>query len=167
MRPSWNTWEGGLGDEGQELPRRPSTDDLGGDDKQDNNEAPPDDVEHFTAQGWNQLVKQVEALARVASSCKLEVRYDAGTPYVNRCSSPSKSVTKATFTVVENSTGDVSITWPADTFPPAVISPHGLTLLSSASAVVDGHVEEITNGIRVRTRSGGSVAEVPFTICLN
>jgi hypothetical protein len=166
-RPTWNTWEGGTGDEGTELPRRPSVDDLGGDTKLDNYEEPPDDAEHFTAQGWNQLVKQVAALARVTPAAKLEVRFNSGAPYIARVASPRADVAPSTFTPTDHGAGDVSITWPADTFPPTVCSPTGLTLLSNAGAVVDGHVEEIANGIRVRTRSGGVAADVPWTITLN
>lgn len=165
--PNWNTWEGGVGDEGAALPRRPSIDDLGGDQKQDNNEYPPDDVEHFTSRGWNQLVKQVRALSKVTPACKLEVRFNAGVPYVARFSSPSSIVKQDTFTVTDNGTGDTTITWPPNTFPEHVCSPTGLTPLSSATAVVDGHVEEVANGIRVRMRSGGSPADVPWTIEIN
>lgn len=164
--PSFNTWEGGVGDAGPELPRRPSTDDLGGDAKQDNAKYPPDDVEHFTAAGWNQLVKQAAALARVTPACVLEIRFSGGAPYVARCSAASANVSIATFgTPTDNGTaGDTTIAWPADTFPPAVLSPSGLTLLSSSTAVLDGHVEEVANGIRVRTKSGGVAADIPFTI---
>lgn len=165
--PTWNTWDGGVGEDGAELPRRPSVDDLGGDQKQDNYDYPPDDVEHFTARGWNQLVKQVAALAKVASSCKIEVRFDGGAPAVVRFSSPRSGLTLATFQPTDNGIGDTTITWPADTFPAPVCSPTGLTLFSNAGAVVDGHVEEVTNGIRVRTRSGGSAADIPWTIEIN
>ncbi len=165
--PTWNTWDGGTGPDGAELPRRPSIDDLGGDAKQDNYEHPPDDAEHFTARGWNQLVKQVAALAKVAPSCKLEVRFSGGTPSVVRFSSPRGGLSLATFQATDNGVGDTTITWPADTFPDAVCSPTGLTLLSNAGAVVDGHVEEVTNGIRVRTRSGGAATDVPWTVEIN
>ena len=167
MAPEFNTWNGGTGDDGPELPRRPSTDDLGGDTKQDNSDHPPDDVEHFTAAAWNQLVKQVAALARVAASCKIEVRFTGATPFLSRISSPREDVTIATFTVTDNGSGDVSITWPADTFPTPVCSPTGLTLISSSTAVLDGHVEEITNGVRVRTKSGGVATDIPWTLTLN
>jgi hypothetical protein len=158
------TWDG---DGDDESPRRPSTDDLGGDQKQDDAEYPPDPVEHYTAGGWNQIVRQLAALAKVTAAAKLEVRFDSGAPYIARVSSPRSDVEIDTFTVVDNGDGDVSVTWPADTFPPHACSPTGLTLISSASAVVDGHVEEITNGIRVRTRSGGSATNVPWTITIN
>lgn len=162
--PQFSTWDGGTGDSGTELPRRPSTDDLGGDAKQDNHEAPPDDVEHFTAAGWNQLVKQVAALARVAASSKIELRFTGSTPFVSRVTSPRSDVTIATFTLTDNGAGDTSVVWPADTFPPTACSPTGLTLISSSTAVLDGHVEEIANGIRVRTKSAGAATDIPWTI---
>lgn len=163
--PSFNTWEGGTGDDGPELPRRPSTDDLGGDAKQDNTKYPPDDVEHFTAAGWNQKVKQLEAMARVVPACVLEVRFNAGAPYVARCSAASRNVSISTFgTPTDNGTGDTTIAWPANTFPPAVLSPSGLTLLVTTSADRAGDVEEVANGIRVRTKAGGVATDIPFTI---
>lgn len=162
--PTFNTWEGGTGDDGPELPRRPSTDDLGGDAKQDNSKYPPDDVEHFTAAGWNQLVKQAAALARVTPACVLEVRFSSGTPYVARCSAASSNVSIATFTPTDNADGDTTIAWPADTFPPAVLSPSGLTLLVTTSADRAGDVEEVSSGFRVRTKAGGVATDIPFTI---
>jgi hypothetical protein len=162
--PSFNTWEGGTGDDGPELPRRPSTDDLGGDTKQDNAKYPPDDVEHFTAAGWNQLVKQSAALARVTPACVLEVRFSGSAPYVARCSAASSNVSLTTFTPTDNGTGDTTIEWPADTFPPAVLSPSGLTLLVTTSADRAGDLEEVANGVRVRTKAGGVATDIPFTI---
>ena len=166
--PKFNTWEGGLGDAGLELPRRPSIDDVGGDQKLDNDENPPDDVEHFTAGGWNQKAKQIAALARTAASCKLEVRFDGGgAPYVARATSPNSKITPATFSKVDNGNGDTTITWPADTFPPFACSPTGFTLLSSSTSVVTGQVEEIANGVRVRTHVAGVLTNVPWTLTLN
>ena len=162
--PEFLTWDGNDDDE---LPRRPSTDDLGGDQKVNDDEKPPDDVEHFTASGWNQKVKQISAVAKVAASCKLEVRFDGGVPYVARATSPKSSLPLATFTVTDNGTGDTSIVWPANTFPAHGCSPTGLTLLSSSTSVVAGHVEEITNGIRVRTFVGGAATDVPWTLTIN
>ncbi len=165
--PDFLTFDGGTGDDGPELPRRPSTDDLGGDAKQDNNENPPDDVEHFTAAGWNQLVKVAAALSKTAPVCKLEVRFSGSTPYVARAPALSSNVTLSTFTVTDNGLGDTTVTWPANTFPPTACSPTGLTLLVTTSAVRACDVEEVTNGIRVRTKAAGAGADIPWTIDLN
>jgi hypothetical protein len=165
--PSFLTFEGGTGPDGTELPRRPSTDDLGGDAKQDNNDYPPDDVEHFTAAGWNQLVKVAQALSKTAAACKLEVRFTGSTPYIARAPALSANVTIATFTVLDNGIGDTTITWPANTFPSSACSPTGLTLLVTTSADRAADVEEVANGIRVRTKAGGAAADIAWTIDLN
>ena len=161
--PSFLTWDGGDGED----PRRPSTDDLGGDQKEDDAEFPPDPVEHLTADGWNQVVKQLAALSRVASACKLEVRFNSGTPYVARVTAPGSNVEVATFTVTDNGTGVTTITWPANTFPPHQLSPSGLTLLSSLTTRVEGHVEDVANGVKVYTFSNGTAADIAFTLEIN
>jgi hypothetical protein len=163
--PEYLTWEGDSEDD--VAPRRPSTDDVGGDAKEDDAEFPPDDVVHFTSAGWNQKAKQIPAIAKVAAACKLEVRITAGAPAVSRVSSPSSLVEPATFTPTDEGTGDTSVEWPEDTFPPHVCSPTGLTFLSSSASSVTGHVEEIANGIRVRTFIAGVAADVDWTITIN
>lgn len=169
-RPTWNTWDGGTGDGGYEAPRRPSVDDVGGDEKLDNDDAPPNAIEHFTSQGWNQKAKQVPALARVSCSCKLEVRFSGGTPFVNRSPGASINIQPSTFTVVDNGLGDTTVTWPADTFPVFECSPTGLTPLSALRALAT--VEEVTNGIRVRSwtldaSGNATAADVAWTLELN
>lgn len=165
--PTWNTWDGGTGVDGFEPPRRPSLEDMGGADKLDNDDAPPNPREHFTARDWNQKAQQHVALARVAASCKIEVRYNSGAPYVSRCPAAGSNVSPATFTVVDNGSGDTTITWPANTFPTAECSPTGLTPLSSSAQPCTGQVQEISNGIRVRMFQNGSAADVAFTIEIN
>lgn len=146
--PTYLTWDGGDGS----LPRRPSADDLGGDEKLDNDEKPPDDGEHFTAGGWNQKVKQLKALARVASPAKIEVRFDGGgAPFVNGFTAAGTLITGATFAPTDNGNGDTTIAWPANTFPVADVPPNALTLYSAGTSPITGHVEVLTNGIRVRT----------------
>lgn len=163
--PAYLTWDG---DSANGVPpRRPSVVDAGGDQKQDDSAYPPDPIEHPTAPGWNQKAKQIPALARVAPVCKLGVGFNSGAPFVSHCASPGTNVFTSTFTVTDNGTGDTTITWPAGTFPASVCPPTGLTLVSSSTSVSAAHVEQVTNGIRVRTFLGGSAADVPFTIEIN
>lgn len=169
--PDFCTWDGGTTDEGTEPPRRPSAEDCGGDEKLDDEEFPPDEKVHPTSQGWNQKVKQTVALSRMSASGKLEVDFSGGAPFVAAAAGCAAAVAPGTFTPNDNGTGDTSITWPADTFPPFIISPNGLTLYSSGTAPLTGYVEKITNGIRVRTFSwNGSAwvaANIPWSINLN
>lgn len=168
LPPDFCVFDGGTGDEGTELPRRPSTDDLGGDEKLDDAEFPPDPVEHPTAAGHNQLVKVVAALSRTAAACKLEVDFSSGVPFVKNVTALGSAVALSTFgTPTDNGTGDTTVSWPANTFPVETISPNGLTLYSSSTQVVAGHVEKVTNGIRVRTFVNGAAANVPWSISLN
>ena len=165
--PEYFIFDGGTDAEGAHPPRRPSVDDLGGDETVDDLEFPPDPREHPTAAGHNQTVKVVAAIGRTAASAKIEVRFNTGTPFVNRCTGLGSAIATSTFSPADNSTGDTTITWPAGTFPDFEISPNGLTLYSSSTQVVAGHVEEVTNGIRVRTFVNGAAADVAWSICLN
>jgi hypothetical protein len=159
-----NTWEGNGDDED---PRRPSTEDLGGDEKEDDAEYPPDDVEHPTAAGWNQKVKQIVAISRVTDVARLHVTFSGGTPSVNRVTAPSGNVTTATFDVTDEGTGVTLIEWNAGTFPPEEMAPHALTLLSSGTSRLEGHVDDsVTNGVRVYTFSNGTAADVNFVLAL-
>jgi hypothetical protein len=45
-----------------------------------------------------------------------------------------------------------------------VLSPSGLTLLVTTSADRAGDLEEVANGVRVRTKAGGVATDIPFTI---
>jgi hypothetical protein len=164
--PTFNTWDG---DGVSIVPRRPSTDDLGGDDLENDPEFQPVEGEMPTAQAWDQIVKQIAALARTAHSCGIEVKITAGDPAVTRAWAPRSSVVPATFSVVDNGPGDTSVTWPANTFPTSNGPPTGLTILSNSTATtsIRCHVEEITNGIRVRTSVNGSAADLDWAINLN
>lgn len=156
---TWNSVSG-------EAPRRPSTDDLGGDEKQDDQEYPPDEVEHPTAAGWNQKVRQIAALARVASACKIELRFDAGTPFIARVTAPGTDIDVGTFEVIDDGDGVTTIEWPANAFPPHTLSPTGLTVFSDSSDPCSGHLEEITNGVRVRTFENGVAADLMVTFSI-
>lgn len=165
LPPKFLTWDGDP--ENNIPPRRPSTDDVGGADKEDDLEFPPDPQLHPTADGWNQKALQIPAMARVTASLKLELRYDGTSPYLARVTGPRSSLAPDQFTVDEVSEGVVEVTWPANFLPPHQCAPTGLTLLSDSTSPTAGHVMEITNGIRVRTFEAGSVARVPFAIAIN
>lgn len=149
------TWDG---DGESDLPRRPTVDDVGGDQKVDSIEHPPNPVEHPTADGWNQKAKQIPALGRVVGACKICIEFDAGAPFVESASACGTAVAASTFTVEDNGAGDVSVTWPANTFPLPICRPTGLTVFSAGATRVSGQVEVITNGVRVRTFNASDVA---------
>lgn len=167
--PDFLTWDGDVAN--GIAPYRPGTEDFGGDHFEDDGEAPPDPNEFPNADAWNQLARQGAAQGKVADAAKLEVRFDGGgVPFVARCTGPAVAVVPALFTVTDEGNGVTLIEWPADTFPPAQISPSGLTFISTTRVI--GSVEEVTDGIRVRTweldaSGNATAANVPWTINLN
>ncbi len=159
------TWDGDPAND--VLPRRPSTDDLGGDEKVDDLEYPPDDKEHPTAAGWNQQVRQVAALARGVASLKFEVTYDGPAPAIARVTGPRSALAAGQLAIAEVSEGVIEVTWPANFFPPHQCAPTGLTILSDSSSLRSGQAFEIPNGVRVRTFESGSPGRVGFAITIN
>lgn len=159
------TWDGDVAN--GVLPRRPSTDDLGGDQYEDDAESPPDLHEFPSAADFNQLVKQIAALSKCVAAAKIETRFNAGAPFIQRASGPGTAIVPSLFTVVDNGVGDTSVTWPVNTFPTPQISPSGLTVFSSAATHAEGQIEEITNGIRVRTFQNAVAADLPWTAEIN
>ena len=168
LAPEYLVFDGGTNPDGStSLPRRPTTEDLGGAEKEDDDEFPPDEVTMPEAGGHNQAVKVVARLAAVAPAAKLEIRFTGSTPFISRAIGLGTAIVPALFTVVDHGLGDTEITWPADTFPPATIAPCGLTPISSSTNPVTAHFEEVTNGIRVHTFVNGVAADVPWSIFLN
>ncbi|HEX2882675.1 MAG TPA: hypothetical protein VHO25_24315 [Polyangiaceae bacterium] len=157
------TWDG---DDATNVPRRPSTEDLAGDELVDDQEDPPG-PDMPCATGHNQMVKQITALNRVADSCRISVTFSGGTPSISKLTSaktPSLLLVGA-FTVVDNGNGDTSITWPADTFPPHTCHPHSLTI-NSDTEIDRARIMPITNGVRIKTKLGATGTDADFTFCL-
>lgn len=156
------SWEGDS--ETSIAPRRPSTEDLGGDELIDDQELPPIDGEMPTAAAWNQIVKQVVAMSKMLPAASLRVHFTGGTPAITQLACPSSLVTTPTFTVTDMGSGDTKIEWPAGTFP-AQSFPPGVHLLGNPGATPKSvTVEEITNGVRVRTAAGGAGTDIDFRL---
>lgn len=165
MSAEYLTWQGDPAN--NVTPHRPSADDMGGDALKDDDNDPPIANEMPTAGGWNQKVKQLEAIARTVASAFVEVDFSAGAPFVARVSSPNPDVIVESFTVTDNGTGDVTLEWSADLFPPEVCGPSGLTFYGNGTQPVTGHIEKISGGVRVRTFVNGAAADVSFSFHIN
>lgn len=164
--PSYLTWDGDPPN--SVVPRRPSTDDVGGDAKVDDANYPPDEDEDPTAAGWNQKAKQIPALAKSAAVAVLYVKFTAGDPVIQQASGPGAAVVPALFTPTDNADGDTTIAWPADSFPTSVCAPAGFTLIGSAAPTTgfSHRIEVLTNSIRVRTWDGTTPTDMDFTLML-
>lgn len=145
-----------------DLPRRPSLDDVGGAQKEDDAQFPPDPRTMLTAADWNQVSKLVAGLARVSPLAVISVEYDDGAPVVSKLLTPGSKLSPESFTMTHNDTGDLEISWESDALPvpgagPSVTvnedTPHMATVVS------------VTNGVRVRTwDSSGVAADAAFTV---
>jgi hypothetical protein len=158
--PDFLTW---TGDE-DNAPRRPSTDDLGGDQKQNHARYLPNPTTQPTAEGWNQQVKQIAAHSQVVDAARIDVDFTAGVPAVVAVASPSPSITTDSFELTDEGTGIVLIEWEPDLMPPAQIAPRGPFIRSALTTRCEGHIEPVTNGVRVRLFSNGTVADLNFSI---
>jgi hypothetical protein len=67
------------------------------------------------------------------------------------------------FTVTDNGTGDTTITWPANTFPPPAYKPKAS--LNSDVAALAPVAFYVSNGVHVKTRnSAGTLTDMDFTV---
>lgn len=141
------------------LPRRPGTDDFNGINKQDDAAYPPDPQIHPNAAEWNTIEWIMLSLGRVIPVAVITV--DGGaTPTITAFGCVRKTVTTGSFTVVRNSAGNVSITWAANTFPPAAAKP--MACLNEGPGEIA--VNNIANGIQVFTyNSAGTATDKDFT----
>lgn len=139
-------------------PRRPGKTDFNDIQKQDDAKYPPNIRTQPNAAEWNTMEWLLIALGRVMPVCLISVAAGAITQF----SSAGSNVSLATFTPTLVSPGVVEITWPADTFPPAIANP-----VASLNASVAGMIttEAITNGVRIRTfNSSGVATTLSFTV---
>lgn len=146
-------------------PYRASPTDFNGCAKQDDAENPPDAATMPSAAEYNTLCNQAVALGKVVSAAILSLQVVATVYSVLAFSAAGNAPVLGTFTVTKNGVGDVSITWPANTFPPAVCGPE-----ASLNHTVPGMITAyaITNGVRVvMYNATGAAADMPFTVCVN
>lgn len=138
-------------------PRRPGKSDFNDIQKTDDAKYPPNVRTQPNAAEWNTMEWLLVAIGRVMPACVISVVSGA----IVMFSSAGSNVTQVTFTPNVVSAGVVEITWPANTFPPAIAKPVAFLNGSVAGMIT---CEEITNGIRVRTfNSSGVATTLSFT----
>lgn len=145
-------------------PRRPGIDDILVTTKEQPAGLPPPNPRYGpTAEEANQSGKQIVALAKVTPTVVMSLMYDsASAEYeVLQFSAAGSDVAIDTFTPTRNAKGDISVTWPAETFPsPAAkpeVSANGTTPCLSC-------VDSISNGVRVLLETTGGPIDAPFTV---
>lgn len=146
-------------------PRRPSIGDVGGATLQDHASKPPSKATMPYADQLNQWAKQIERLAACIPAAIFTVHFTGGVPAIKLFTAMRTTAVIGDFTVTDNGDGDTSITWPANTFPPAVAYP--MVAMNS-----DGHwlapvALPISNGVQVKTYdSGAGAMDGDFTVAV-
>jgi hypothetical protein len=141
-------------------PHRPSIDDLGSDQYQDFPGEPVDPIHEWPADGCNEMCGVVEKLARMGATLKVTVHFSSGTPNVFSSTQPRTS--PVTIVPVPNGTGDVSLVWPANSFPPSLNDPKANVTGTTPGVAV---AELISNGVRVRVvNMSNAAADLPFIV---
>jgi hypothetical protein len=155
------SWDLDAGDGG---PRRPSLDDLGGAQLEDDDPNP--NPSEPSAAPLNQMTLQASAIAKVIHAAVLFVEFTAGAPALTQLSAAGSLVNFGTFTVTDNGNGDTTITWPAQSSPPTVPLPvaNSIATAASTSARIIT-TTAATNGVRVRTwNSAGTATDTNFAL---
>ncbi len=123
----------------------------------------------ISAEEYNQLARQVAAMAAAVPIAIVRVEYPAGTPTVPNvvaCWSRRGDMTVADFDVTANFTGNVTIT-PAPFKLPAFLGFHQVALNAGGQGIVGptGDVVDLSGvAVQVRTVAGGVAVDANFTV---
>ncbi len=164
--PDYFTWDGDPPN--SILPHRPSTEDCGRDDLENDPENPPDPEIHPTAEGHNQVVQQVVGMSKSVTAAKIEVRFTAGAPAIYRITGPRTGLVVGNLEIFDDGPGVTRIKDTLSIFPARAMAPGGLTIIDDTAApagVQWGQVVEVApNEIRVRTFVGVTPTDLNFRI---
>lgn len=149
------------------LPRRPSVDDAGGENKLDDARRPPDPQTMPTANGHNQDSRLHAAECKLIGTHGFSVEFPAGVPGLTKFVAMSPALDSSVVTVVDNGVGDTSFTWPANTFPPQALRTPSVQINEDVAALAPCAIA-IANGIRIKTRNDSAVlTDMDFTVILS
>lgn len=158
--PSFLTYDGDAATGA--LPYRPGIDDVGGGQKLDDSNDPPDPETMATAADFNEMGMLLVALGKVTPAALLVVA-NSGTPAITSLRATGSLLALSDFTVIDHGTGDTEITCPATKIVPPLI---GLGFSQKIGDFrVSARVNATNDGVRVETRnSAGTLADVDFCV---
>jgi hypothetical protein len=143
-----------------EEPRRPSLDDVGGAEKEDDAEEPPDPRTMPYADEYNTFAHLLRAYGRIIATARISIEGGAS-PFVAGSATVGTRIAHTTFAVQHNGPGDVSITWPPKTFPPPLCAP-AAWINEQGSFTIAAHA--IVDGVRVLTFQNDQPRDAAFTV---
>lgn len=141
-------------------PYRPSLNDVGGGQKQDDSQYLPDPVTMFTAADFNEIGQLCVAFGKVTPGALLFV-VNAGTPAITGLRAAGSLIVAGDFTVIDHGAGDTEITCPAT----KIMQPFAALGFSQAAGDfrVSARVNGTNDGIRIETRnSAGTLTDMNF-----
>ena len=146
-------------------PYRPGTNDFNGNAKTDATPE-PDPVSMPNAPEWTELCALAVAYGRVIPAAKVSVKYVTGSPALDSFASAGSNVVSGTFTIGRTgggaANGDITITWPANTFPPQSVQP-----VARLNGTTPGGIccSAVANGVRVvAVNMSNAATDLPFTV---
>lgn len=128
------------------IPRRPGIDDVGGG-RKENRTAPANPNTSPTAQDWNQLSKQLIALAKTTPAIRVSITIVGGVPGLQMSTgsgydSPT-SVLSTDLTIVDNGVGNTTVKWAKGRIPLPGSQPS--VCVNGASATAKAAIEPFSD----------------------
>ena len=121
------------------------------------------------AEIFNQDVQQVAAFGGVVPTAIVVVDFTGAAPFIDALLCANKTLSHGDFTLVDTADGDTSIRWTTADLP--ILTTATCTLNADDSSYTASVVEETglavgTSGVRLRTRSGGTLTNIRSTVVL-
>lgn len=140
---------------------RPSTADYEGCALLDHPTRPPVPSQHPTSAQLNTIGFTHVSIGKIVPNAIVSINGGASPTIAYQSQAPS-AVT--VYTVTRNGPGDISITWPANTYPPPVQQPvAALNVQLGAFNYAIGAIN-IANGVRVVTTQTAALTDLSFTV---
>jgi hypothetical protein len=147
---------------------RPGASDFNGAAFLDDPDDAPDPSTQASAALVNTICLALVSLGKVVANARLSVKYASGAPVLDTFTAAPSAPTSTTFTVARTgggaSSGDVTITWPAGTFPTAGGQPTACVNVAGSPAAWNISATNVTNGVRVITAVAGTATDLAFTV---
>ncbi len=156
MTIDWFSFDGDGGSNG---PRRPSLDDLGGDQKINKTATPPG-VTGPSAEEWNERTRLVQAMAGICPVLAGTIDFVAGAPVWVKFWCINTTVAKEDVTLSDNGVGDTTITYPEGKLPVSMMDPFPVMNEDTAATTISAVLDEATRTIRVKTWDESAAAGV-------
>lgn len=152
--------------------RRPSLDDIGGDELEEHPQFPPNKSGKMPyADQLNERARQIRGAAGTGAFCTLHVRFAAGAPTIESVQARNSALSAGDFTLTDNADGDTTIEWLSYKLPPLVLAKLSLyqdveidrqrvysTTSSSPST---------KTAVRVKTKLGATPTDCAFVVELS